>query len=250
MAKKKKFKCECPAGEKWAVPYADFLSLLLALFIALYAIASVNVENQKALKEEFLKIYNFPSLKELIEGKRSHDKASKDDTEEGALEENSLEGMTQEEIQDALDELSKERGNLDAVSEGVTMDIPADLLFVQGEAVIKGVEGVKFIQKVAQIINNMPPDTVVTVKGYALNSEISTLSPYKDTIDLSSARANNVARELIKLKIPKDRVVSSAYAFNKSGLAKVEFEFNTQKQELKSDMINVEELFENKTITK
>ena len=28
-------KCECPAGEKWAVPFADFLSLLLALFIAL-----------------------------------------------------------------------------------------------------------------------------------------------------------------------------------------------------------------------
>ncbi len=45
-------KCECPAGEKWAVPFADFLSLLLALFIALYALASVNIEKQKALKEE------------------------------------------------------------------------------------------------------------------------------------------------------------------------------------------------------
>ena len=41
-------KCECPAGEKWAVPFADFLSLLLALFIALYALASVNLEKQKA----------------------------------------------------------------------------------------------------------------------------------------------------------------------------------------------------------
>ena len=54
MSKKKK--CECPAGEKWAVPYADFLSLLLALFIALYALASVNMEKQKALKEEFVKL--------------------------------------------------------------------------------------------------------------------------------------------------------------------------------------------------
>ncbi|MBH0261968.1 flagellar motor protein MotB, partial [Helicobacter pylori] len=41
MAKKNK-PTECPAGEKWAVPYADFLSLLLALFIALYAISAVN----------------------------------------------------------------------------------------------------------------------------------------------------------------------------------------------------------------
>ena len=52
-------KCECPAGEKWAVPFADFLSLLLALFIALYALASVNIEKQKVLKEEFMKIYDF-----------------------------------------------------------------------------------------------------------------------------------------------------------------------------------------------
>lgn len=48
MSKKKK--CECPAGEKWAVPYADFLSLLLALFIALYALASVNIEKAKSIK--------------------------------------------------------------------------------------------------------------------------------------------------------------------------------------------------------
>ena len=42
MAKKKKCP-ECPAGEKWAVPYADFLSLLLALFIALWAISESDV---------------------------------------------------------------------------------------------------------------------------------------------------------------------------------------------------------------
>ncbi|GAA9558527.1 hypothetical protein UBN61_11140 [Helicobacter pylori] len=33
MAKKNK-PTECPAGEKWAVPYADFLSLLLVNYIA------------------------------------------------------------------------------------------------------------------------------------------------------------------------------------------------------------------------
>mgnify|MGYP000387921959 CR=1 FL=1 len=48
MAKKKKCP-ECPAGERWAVPYADFLSLLLALFIALYAISSQNKDKLKAL---------------------------------------------------------------------------------------------------------------------------------------------------------------------------------------------------------
>ena len=57
MAKKKKCP-ECPAGEKWAVPYADFLSLLLALFIALWAISETNPAKVEALKTEFVKIFS------------------------------------------------------------------------------------------------------------------------------------------------------------------------------------------------
>ncbi|WP_345993954.1 OmpA family protein [Sulfurimonas sp. HSL-1716] len=57
--KKRCKKTECPAGEKWAVPYADFLSLLLALFIALYALASVNKVKMEALKAAFVQIYSY-----------------------------------------------------------------------------------------------------------------------------------------------------------------------------------------------
>lgn len=62
----KKHKCpECPAGEKWAVPYADFLSLLLALFIALWAISKTNPAKVEALKTEFIKFLTIPQLKLL-----------------------------------------------------------------------------------------------------------------------------------------------------------------------------------------
>ena len=70
MAKKKKCP-ECPAGEKWAVPYADFLSLLLALFIALYAISAVNISKVEALKTEFIKIFEFPDTKSLKESSKT-----------------------------------------------------------------------------------------------------------------------------------------------------------------------------------
>ena len=59
MAKKKKCP-ECPAGEKWAVPYADFLSLLLALFIALWAISESDVAKANEVKEAFIQIFDFP----------------------------------------------------------------------------------------------------------------------------------------------------------------------------------------------
>ena len=83
MSKKKK--CECPAGEKWAVPYADFLSLLLALFIALYALASVNMEKQKALKEEFIKIYKFPSAN-IVEEQDKQEKAMTEEQSDDSVE--------------------------------------------------------------------------------------------------------------------------------------------------------------------
>ena len=61
----KKHKCpECPAGEKWAVPYADFLSLLLALFIALWAISKTNPAKVEALKTEFVKIFDYTSTQQ------------------------------------------------------------------------------------------------------------------------------------------------------------------------------------------
>ena len=74
-------KCEGPAGEKWAVPFADFLSLLLALFIALYALASVNIEKQKALKEEFVKIYSFNTLSQTLAEPQEDEESATTDKE-------------------------------------------------------------------------------------------------------------------------------------------------------------------------
>ena len=58
MSKKKAQ--ECPAGEKWAVPDADFLSLLLALFIALWAISSTESSKAKALSQALVTAFSNP----------------------------------------------------------------------------------------------------------------------------------------------------------------------------------------------
>ncbi|HHY2395027.1 TPA: flagellar motor protein MotB, partial [Campylobacter jejuni] len=71
----KKHKCpECPAGEKWAVPYADFLSLLLALFIALWAISKTNPAKVEALKTEFVKIFDYTSTQTVKEESKTQEK--------------------------------------------------------------------------------------------------------------------------------------------------------------------------------
>ena len=66
-------------------------------------------------------------------------------------------------------------------------------------------------------------------------------SKYIDALDLSTARANNVLRELIRYKVPKERLYSSGHGSNKinpyqkqiddksNSNRKVEFEVKTTK---------------------
>ena len=106
----KKHKCpECPAGEKWAVPYADFLSLLLALFIALWAISKTNPAKVEALKTEFVKIFDYTSTQTIKEESKTQEKykgAAKEESDE--LKSLKQMTMTQQEtikrLQAALDQ--------------------------------------------------------------------------------------------------------------------------------------------------
>ena len=237
-------KCECPAGEKWAVPFADFLSLLLALFIALYALASVNVEKQKALKEEFVKIYSYADTNSMEqsdeEEKAKTDKESQDDIEGKAAAAEAISQL------DELEKKSKNGGNLEELEEGTFMAIPAQLLFDQGKAELTSQYAPAFLSRIAKLFAVMPEDTEINVKGYAEDSEIKN-SKYQDALELSTARANNVIRELVKYKISPERLYSSGYgsskAANLSDKRIVEFEIKTMK-EIKKDDVDFDAIFD------
>ena len=237
-------KCECPAGEKWAVPFADFLSLLLALFIALYALASVNVEKQKALKEEFVKIYSYADTNSMEqsdeEEKAKTDKESQDEIEgKAAAADEAISQLEQ------LEQKNK-NGNLEEVEEGTFMAIPAQLLFEQGKAELTSQYAPAFLSRIAKLFAVMPEDTEINVKGYAEDSEVKS-SKYQDALELSTARANNVIRELVKYKISPERLYSSGYgsskAANLSDKRIVEFELRTMK-EIKKDDVDFDAIFD------
>lgn len=235
-------KCECPAGEKWAVPFADFLSLLLALFIALYALASINIEKQKALKEEFIKIYGFnaaaDTLKEQEDTEKSMTDKTIDNVEEGKNV--ALDGAIAQ-----LNELENQQekgGNLQETINGTFMSLPAQLLFESGKAEITSKYAGPFLSRIANLISAMPDDTEINVKGYAEDSEVKN-SKFQDALELSTARANNVIRELKKYKVSGDRLYSSGFGSSKSYQMNetrvVEFELKTMKS-IKKDDLDIE----------
>ena len=242
MSKKKK--CECPAGEKWAVPYADFLSLLLALFIALYALASVNIEKQKALKEEFIKIYKFPSAN-IVEEQTKQEKAMTDEPVDDNVEGKKVIVHTLEN-KDEQEQNSNKGANLIELPNGSLMSVPANLTFENGKSEITSVFANDFLSNLAQLINAMPEDTEINVKGYAQESEVRN-SKHKDALELSTARANNVIRELVKYNVKPSRLYSSGFGSNKESTLKdksvVVFELHSNGPITSEEDVNLESIF-------
>ena len=242
MSKKKK--CECPAGEKWAVPYADFLSLLLALFIALYALASVNIEKQKALKEEFIKIYKFPSAN-IVEEQTKQEKAMTDEPVDDNVEGKKVIVHTLEN-KDEQEQNQNKGANLIELPNGSLMSVPANLTFENGKSEITSVFANDFLSNLAKLINAMPEDTEINVKGYAQDSEVKN-SRHKDALELSTARANNVIRELVKYNVKPSRLYSSGFGSNKESTLKdksvVVFELHSNGQIQSEEDLNLETIF-------
>ena len=242
MSKKKK--CECPAGEKWAVPYADFLSLLLALFIALYALASVNMEKQKALKEEFIKIYKFPSAN-IVEEQDKQEKAMTDEPVDDNVEGKKVIVHTLEN-KDEQEQNQNKGANLIELPNGSLMSVPANLTFENGKSEITSVFANDFLSNLAKLINAMPEDTEINVKGYAQESEVRN-SKHKDALELSTARANNVIRELVKYNVKPSRLYSSGFGSNKESTLKdksvVVFELHSNGQIPSEEDLNLETIF-------
>ena len=242
MSKKKK--CECPAGEKWAVPYADFLSLLLALFIALYALASVNMEKQKALKEEFIKIYKFPSAN-IVEEQTKQEKAMTDEPVDDNVEGKKVIVHTLEN-KDEQEQDQNKGANLIELPNGSLMSVPAHLTFENGKSEITSVFANDFLSNLAKLINAMPEDTEINVKGYAQDSEVKN-SRHKDALELSTARANNVIRELVKYNVKPSRLYSSGFGSNKESTLKdksvVVFELHSNGQIQSEEDLNLETIF-------
>lgn len=234
MGNKKAKKCpECEVCEKWAVPTADFFSLLLALFIALYALASVNKEKVKALKEEFVRIYDYAPAPEEISpvlpmNPETSDKSEKSSvgkmpvTSGGALLDSSPtagDGKTiasnTESQEEQAQNITVGEGSLDQAMDGVLLKLPATIPFRGSNATIDDQEMHLFIKRVADIINRLPATVDISVRGYTDNLALPRGSQYRDNLDLSSARAATVVRELIQNGVSADRLSSAGFGSGK-----------------------------------
>lgn len=242
MAKKKKPpEPEAHANhERWMLSYADMLTLLLALFIVMFAISKVD---QKKF-EEFARgtASSFGQANLALQGQTGSmsgtdgilpDQAPGQDAEipdvsperpspltQGAVQREKARQATAEAQAKALSDLKtkiekqlKAKGLSDAVKmvvdeRGLVVNIITDkVLFDNGKADLRP-EGTQVLDTIAPIVKGLP--NAITVEGHTDNVPIS--GRFASNWELSATRATTVLRFLVADGVPAKRISAAGYA--------------------------------------
>lgn len=188
-------------SHRWVVSYADFITLLFAFFVVMYAISSVNVSKYKSLSEGMKSAFN----------KKDQNKAmvSTDNKTNGPAEK-----KTKGTYRDGLDDLNKSLSELENGDfkinrqEGwIEMDMKAGSLFDSGTADLTPEALVKLMQLAAKIKEVPFP---IVVEGYTDDIPIET-PQFPSNWELSATRAATVARVLNSYGISTDRILVTGY---------------------------------------
>jgi len=221
MARRKKEE-EHENHERWLVSYADFITLLFAFFVVMYAISSVNEGKYRVLSDSISSAFkNVPgsTAGAMVEVNPSaptpvaipFKKPQVTNLKQDAQREQNREMLRNKakEITDALAPLVQQ-GHV-RVTEGalgITVEINASVLFDSGEARLQ-VPAIRALTAVGQILATT--DFPITVEGHTDNAPINT-PLFPSNWELSAARAASVVRLFIDTGVDARRLTATGYA--------------------------------------
>lgn len=196
------------ADETWLIPYSDLLTLLLALFIVLFAAAQVDQKKLDAIRESFSNAFGSGSPAILDSTKTPPDLSEgpptlKPDRSKPLDNEGKEQAYLQEtvqllEVKKVLDKYIQENGlaaDLQTVltEEGLMIRIKDTALFTSGSAELLP-ESRRFAVAIAKML--VPLQQKVNVSGHTDNVPINT-GEFPSNWDLSSKRSLNFMKFLL-----------------------------------------------------
>ncbi|WP_087972540.1 flagellar motor protein MotB [Oceanobacillus rekensis] len=207
MSRRKKKK-QAHIDESWLLPYSDLLTLLVALFIVLFAMSDINVQKYEQLASVFRSEFSSsgtgmleqnntpvesPPAEELQEEKKEEKESDSRSQAEGELLRlEQLQSMIQHYIYESslTDQLGTE-----LTDEGLLITIVNDVFFDSGSAEVKA-EGQQVAQDVSELLHTDPPYQIV-ISGHADDVPIG-ISEFSSNWELSVTRALNFMRIILE----------------------------------------------------
>lgn len=207
MAKKQKHP-EHENLERWLISYADFITLLFATFVVLYALSQVDIKDFKTLENSIKNAFSAPSVMQGSDGMMQNTSNSVFDSSQAdsMITPLMMEYMSQKYEEQSMREIQKEindnvkTGELDGVEvfetdRGLLIRFHGDYLFSPGSAALTPDAKGK-LDKVGAIIAKRFILHNMRIEGHTDSQPLKS-SLYPSNWELSSARASTIIRYFI-----------------------------------------------------
>jgi len=188
--------------ERYLVSYADFMTLMFATFVVLYALAQSDVDSFKNIEEAMRRAFSqniFENQENILDGSDSILQG-----QTGAMNPLMLEYMSQKYEQDSFNQIEKEIGELgnkgitsDVDNRGLVIRLSDDAVSFRPGSAELARNSIETLNKVASIIKSRFAIHYIRVEGHSDSDAISN-PRFPTNWELSSARACSVIRFLIK----------------------------------------------------
>ncbi|MDP1786607.1 flagellar motor protein MotD [Nitrosomonas sp.] len=227
MLKKRKQESDEHADnhERWLVSYADFITLLFAFFIVMYAVSSVNEGKYRVLSSSLVSAFKSDNSSNLAPSKATEFSPISiqqlNQTDSIKLIDNLSSQKTKKQekmksmaknILHALEPLVKDgQVRVTQSSLGITVEINASVLFSPGQAKLADNSSLT-LQAVAHVIKGHEHE--IHVEGHTDNLPIQTEN-FPSNWELSSARASSVIRLFIENGVEAHRLTALGYGENR-----------------------------------
>lgn len=221
MARRKRGEEEHENHERWLVSYADFITLLFAFFVVMYALSSINEGKYRVLSDALNSAFRSipgnasgataainPNAPMPVAIPMRRPQASLKTDETMRQNRDKVRSIAKD-INSVLAPLVQEgKVRVTEGARGITVEINASVLFAPGDANLDPV-AVKALFAVARIL--APSTFPIIVEGHTDNVPISNLQ-FPSNWELSGVRASSVVRLFIDAGVAPSRLTATGYA--------------------------------------
>lgn len=196
--------------ERWLVSYADFITLLFATFVVLYALSQVDITEFQKLEDSISKAFSAPSIMQgdmgMLDGKGDSVLNQTPTSGDSVIAPLMMEYMSAKyedtsykEIEQSIDALKKS-GELEGIDveitdKGLLIRIEDDNLYPPGSATLT-LKAKKSLDKIGTLIVEKFVIHQMRIEGHSDTQPIQS-AMYPSNWELSSARASAVVRYFI-----------------------------------------------------
>jgi chemotaxis protein MotB len=203
--------------ERWLVSYADFITLLFAFFVVMYALSSVNEGKYRILSNSMVSAFrNVPvnsagQTPMVVPTPPPPTPTPNSLASKEAVKQKQREKMRHV-AKDILEVMAPliEQGKVRVLetSRGVSIEINDSILFSPGQALLQPALG-KAMQSVAEVL--VASDFPITIEGHTDNVPIKN-TQFPSNWELSAVRATTVLRLFADAGVASERLTAIGYA--------------------------------------